>query len=268
MNRRQFILGAGATALAATAVGSTVLAHEIGTHRLRERFVRLSIGLTRPLRVAALGDIHFDPRYEEEYLADVMARLNALTADLILYTGDFVTRTTQRMDDLARILATGNARLGSFAALGNHDHWSGAGAVVRSLDRQGIRVLRNACYKLPEQELAYLSALDSYWGGHPNPTVLAQTPANSRHILLVHEPDPFQFLNDPRIALQISGHTHGGQVRLPALGALILPSYGRLFQEGLYTLNGRRLYVNPGIGTLSPHVRINCPPEITVFELT
>ncbi len=98
--------------------------------------------------------------------------------------------------------------------------------------------------------------------------MIGKTPPDSRHIVLVHEPDSFLTLTDPRIKLQLSGHTHGGQVRLPLMGAVILPKMGHHFQTGLYQKDGRMLYVNRGIGTLAPHVRVNCRPEITVFELS
>jgi predicted MPP superfamily phosphohydrolase len=267
MNRRRFIQGTATTALAA-ATGASLLAHGIRTHDLEQRTVRLPMGLNRPLRMVALGDIHFDPLYEEAYLAHISARITALQPDLVVYTGDFVTQHLSRMHDLAALLSRTVSRLGSFATLGNHDHWAGAGAVSAALEKEGIRVLRNASYPLPGEDDFFLTGLDSFWAGTPDPTILARTPATSRHILLVHEPDPFTRLDDPRIKLQISGHTHGGQIRAPLIGALVLPKLGRDYQEGLYARNDRLLYVNRGVGTLRPHIRIHCRPEITVFELS
>jgi predicted MPP superfamily phosphohydrolase len=265
--RRNFIRGLAAGAVVAAA-GEPFVHHRIQTHALDARAVRLSLGLPQPLRVAALGDIHFDPLYEEAYVARIAARVTDLKADLIIYTGDFVTASVARMRNLAALLAGGVARLGSYATLGNHDHWSGAAAVTQALESRGIRVLRNSSIAIPGEENVYLSALDSFWAGTPNPSMLARTPPDSRHILLVHEPDPFATLDDPRIKLQISGHTHGGQVRVPFVGALRLPKWGRNYQEGLYARDGRYLYVNRGVGTISPHVRFRCAPEITVFELS
>jgi predicted MPP superfamily phosphohydrolase len=267
MNRRNFIRGlAAGTAVAAA--GTPFVCHRIQTHALQTHVQRLALGLQAPLRVAALGDIHFDPHYEEEYLSHVVDRINELNADMVVFTGDFVTNSATRMRDLATILARATSRLGSYATLGNHDHWAGALRVSNALEDQGIRVLRNASIPLPGQDNAYLSSLDSYWAGDPDPSILKRTPADSRHILLVHEPDPFATLNDPRIKLQVSGHTHGGQVRAPLIGALHLPKLGRLYQEGLYAKDERLLYVNRGIGTIGPHIRFGCPPEITVFELS
>ena len=267
MTRRNFVRGLAAGAVGAAA-SVPLIERRIQTHALDKRVVPLSLGLAKPLRVAALGDIHFDPQYEESYVSHVAATLTAASPDLIVYTGDFITAHVTRMRDLAKLLAGGVARFGCFATLGNHDHWSGATAVTKALESEGIRVLVNNSIEIPGQDNVYLSALDSYWAGNPQPTILAKTPEDSRHILLVHEPDPFATLDDPRIKLQISGHTHGGQVRAPLVGALHLPKWGQKYQEGLYTQDGRHLYVNRGIGTLFPHVRFRCPPEITLLELT
>lgn len=267
MNRRNFILGAGATALAAAA-GTPLLIRGIRTHDVERKAVHLSLGLSRPLRMAALGDIHFDPLFEEAYIEQIAAYITELQADIVVYTGDFVTHHASRIKDLVALLSRSESRLGSFATLGNHDHWTNSIAITLALEKGGIRVLRNQWFKLPDEENVFLTGLDSFWAGTPDPTILSRTPKNSRHILLVHEPDPFAQLNDPRIKLQISGHTHGGQIRAPLIGALVLPELGRNFQEGLYVRDSRLLYVNRGVGTLKPHVRFHCRPEITVFELS
>jgi hypothetical protein len=267
ITRRTFVRGLAAGTVAA-AVGAPLIRHRIQTHTLDTHPVHLSIGLQQPLRIVALGDIHFDPLYEEAYMGRVMDAVNEVQPDVIAYTGDFLTHSAVRMRDLAELLARGTARIGSYATLGNHDHWAGADVVTSALEDHGIRVLRNASVPLPGHDNAYLSALDSYWAGRPDPSILARTRVDSRHILLVHEPDPFATLDDPRIKLQISGHTHGGQVRMPGVGALHLPKWGVKYQEGLFAQDSRLLYVNRGVGTMSPHIRFRCPPEITVFELS
>jgi uncharacterized protein len=267
MNRRTFIRRAVTTALAATA-GGTAMTYARDTHAIEKCRVPLTLGLNLPLRVAVMGDIHFDPLYEEAYIAATVTEINGLHPDLILYTGDFITNQSRRVHDLAAILSLGTARLGAYAVPGNHDHWAGLAGITSALEKKGIRFLRNKCVALPDEDQVFLSGLDSFWAGTPDPSVLAATPENSRHILLVHEPDSFLQVTDPRVKLQISGHTHGGQVRLPFYGALVLPRFGRNFEMGLYKQESRSLYVNRGIGTLLPHVRLNCAPEITVFELT
>jgi hypothetical protein len=268
VNRRIFLntlLGASVTGAVAVSVG----AYGEDTHDLEVNTVPVRLGLQRPLRMVALGDIHYDPLCEDSYIAGVVKAINLLQADLIVYTGDFVTSRLQRVSDLAVLLASAHARLGAFTIPGNHELWTNVVFVERILnDRAGIRMLRNASIALPGEDEVYLTGLDSFSAGFPNPSILDRTPAQSRHIVLAHEPDSFRDLTDPRIRLQISGHTHGGQVRLPLFGALVLPSWGHDFQQGLYTRDGRLLYVNRGIGTMGVHLRINCRPEITVFELT
>jgi len=267
ITRRTFVRGLMATSgMAAT--GASILAYGADTHDIEQKTVRLSLGLGSPLRLVTLGDIHFDPLYDELYLEEVVRQLTALKADLVVFTGDFITYKLSRMHDLARLLGRAEARLGLLAILGNHDMWWGTERVARELENNGIRVLRNSSYELPGEKDFFLTGLESYWGGKPDPSVVSQTATSARHILLIHEPDPFAHLNDPRIKLQISGHTHGGQIRAPWIGAVRLPKYGQKFPQGLYNRDDRLLYVNRGVGTLKPHIRFDCRPEITVFELT
>ena len=266
MNRRTFIRGALASTITAAA-GTSIYAYGSNTHDIETTTIPLAIGLNKPLRMVALGDIHFDPLYEESYIEHVSNFVTGLQADLILYTGDFMTAHAGRIGDLADLLSRSVSRLGSFAVPGNHDHWTGIWKITTALEKRGIRVLCNKSIALPDEDSVYLTGLDSFWAGRPDLTIFSRMPNNSRHILLVHEPDSFAQLDDPRIKLQISGHTHGGQVRVPLYGALVFPKFGRNFEAGLYARDERSLYVNRGIGTLRPHLRLNCRPEITVFEL-
>ncbi|QJX00644.1 metallophosphoesterase [Frigoriglobus tundricola] len=230
--------------------------------------VPIDLGLTTPLTVAVLSDIHFDPLYEIDYLEEVVARNNQLSPDLIIHTGDFLSQSAERLSDLLAVLAKGRAGVGSFAVLGNHDHYIGADAITAGLMASGISVLRNRSVPLPGQKDCYLTGLESFWAGAPNLTPIESSPPHARHILLAHEPDSFDLLTDARIALQVSGHTHGGQVRLPLVGAICLPSWGKKYEAGLYARGEQRLYVNRGIGTVKRHFRFNCRPEITLLALT
>jgi hypothetical protein len=268
MNRRTFVRGALTTTIA-TAAGASILSYGSDTHDLETTTVPLAIGLSKSLRIVTLGDIHFDPLYEEAYIERVSNLVTGLRADIVLYTGDFITAHADRVGHLADLLSRTGSRLGSFAVPGNHEHWTGLGAITRALEKRGgIRVLCNESIPLPDEDSFYLSGIDSFWSGKPDLTIFSRTPDDSRHIVLVHEPDSFAQLDDPRIKLQISGHTHGGQVRLPFIGALVLPKMGQNYDAGLFIQDGRNLYVNRGIGTLLPHVRFDCRPEITVFDLT
>jgi predicted MPP superfamily phosphohydrolase len=266
MRRRTFIRGLLGTA-ALAGVG-TAYAGEFERHGFQCEIVPLRLGLAEPLRVALLSDIHFDPLYETGYLESVYAGLAATKPDLVVYTGDFVTHSAARFADFGRIAASVRPPLGAFASLGNHDHYAQVRQVERVLEASDIQVLRNAIAPLPRNAGWFLAGLDSFWAGRPNPAVLDQLSPDARILALVHEPDAWDVVPDPRIRLQLSGHTHGGQVRLPLVGALELPTWGKHYDQGLFERDGRFLYVNRGIGTVTLPVRVNCPPEITIFELT
>ena len=268
MKRRILIKTLGRAFLAAcfAAIATVGNAFTLGRHRLVLERVPLDLGLGKPLKIIVLGDLHFDPSFEVDYLKKVVARAKALKPDIVLHTGDFMSHDARRAGELAEILAP----LGGYAALGNHDFWSGADAVTRALETKGnIRVLRNTSLPLPGFPGVYVSGLESYWGGKPDPSCLHRTPPDSKHLLIVHEPDPFEDLNDPRIRLQVSGHTHGGQCRVPLFNyAPILPRWGKRFAYGLFRKDNRFLYVTRGVGTVDLKVRFWCPPEITVLEVT
>ena len=196
MNRRTFVkrsLVAGAVGLGAgTGYGRFIERHAVEVVPLE-----IELGLPEPLTVAVLGDIHFDPLYETDYLEDVVARTNRLSPDLILYTGDFLSRSADRLADLLAVLRKARTAAGSFAVLGNHDHRVGADQVTDAFTSSGIPVLRNRSVPLPGRKDWYLTGLESYWSGAPSTASLASTPPHSRHILLVHEPDSFDLLTDP-----------------------------------------------------------------------
>lgn len=206
----------------------------IERHAVEVVSVPIALGLTAPLTVAVLSDIHFDPLYEIDYLEEVVARTNRLSPDLIIHTGDFLSRSADRLSDLLAVLGRARAGFGSFAVLGNHDHDIGADAVTAGLSAAGTTVLRNRSVPLPGQKDWRLTGLESFWAGAPRLTPVVSSPPHARHVLLAHEPDSFDLLTDARIALQLSGHTHGGQVRLPAVGAVCLPSWGKKYEAGLY----------------------------------
>ena len=267
MNRRKFLrrtLVATPLVLGGTAAYGKV----IERHHLEVVPVDLDLGLGAPLTAALVSDLHFDPLFETGYLETVVATVNATNPDLVLFAGDYVTDTTDRLPELVGILGRVEARVGRFGILGNHDHWVAADRVEYGLSAAGVTVLRNRSVPLPGRPGWFLTGLESFWGGWPNTRSIEETPADARHLLLVHEPDSFDRLTGARIAVQLSGHTHGGQLRLPFGGAIRLPSWGKKYEAGLYEVGGRRLYVNRGIGTVNRHYRVNCRPEVTLLRLT
>lgn len=229
--------------------------------------VELAVGIGTPLRVAFLSDFHFDPLFETDYLEHVVAETNAAGPDMVVFGGDFVSHAVDRLSELTAILGKAQSPVGTFAVLGNHDHWVDAARVAAGLAAANIRVLRNETVAIPDRPGWFLTGIESFWAGRPSTRSLEATPADSRHLVIAHEPDSFDRLTDRRIALQVSGHTHGGQIRPPGIGALHLPTWGQRYDAGLFEDGNRRLYVNRGIGTVGQHYRLNCRPEITLFRL-
>jgi uncharacterized protein len=271
MNRRQFVRR---TILSSPFVlgGTMAYSRFIERHAVEVVTQELDLGLGVPLTVAFLSDFHFDPLFEVDYMETVVAKVNASNPDLVLLGGDYVSNSANRLQALVDVLAKAKSRLGTFGILGNHEFWmgdgaNGADAIAAVLDKSGIRILRNESVPIPGVPNCYLTGFESFWSGNPRLDCLKATPAESRHLVLAHEPDSFAKLTDPRIVLQMSGHTHGGQIRLPFAGAILLPTWGKKYEAGLYERATQRLYVNRGIGTVGQHFRLNCRPEITLFKL-
>jgi hypothetical protein len=149
--------------------------------------------------------------------------------------------------------------------------WTNADIVHEGLTQAGIPLLRNSGRALEiGRAVLFVAGLDDGWSGRPNlDTALAARPAGAATVLMFHEPDLADAIApDGRINLQLSGHSHGGQVRLPGLGAPILPYLGQKYDQGLYSLRDMWLYTNRGLGVVGPPVRFNCPPEVTDLTLT
>jgi predicted MPP superfamily phosphohydrolase len=157
-----------------------------------------------------------------------------------------------------------------YAILGNHDHWTDADEVARALQTQPITVLRNAAIPIDRGGARlWIAGVDDVWERHADlDQALRLVPADQATILLAHEPDYADLAAQYSVDLQLSGHSHGGQVQLPFFGSPILPYLGRKYPRGLYQIGSLQLYTNRGLGVVSPPVRFNCRPEITLFTLT
>lgn len=221
-------------------------------------------------RIAVLSDFHLQPFTKIEHIQSAVQLANSLKRDVVVLLGDFVDETVEAIHDLAPALSQLNARHGVFAVLGNHDYWNGAKIVQRGLQASGIPVLVNSGVELQNGVgSVFFAGVESAWAGRPNlAAAMDSWRGNIPTVLLAHEPDYADTAAlDPRVSLQLSGHSHGGQVRLPMIGALRLPSWGRRYDHGLYRIQDLQLYTNRGIGMACHPVRFNCPPEITEVTL-
>jgi len=236
------------------------------------------------LTIVQLSDFHVGPFVSAADVRRSVEMANGLGADLIVLTGDFVYLTAGYSTACAQELAALRAELGVFAVLGNHDVWAGADQVAANLTAAGVRVLRNEGLPLRFEgaDLWLLGvddsgdsreSFDSFKASMAGAAaelagMLESIPAEAPRLLLVHNPDFAEMLPEGRIDLVLSGHTHGGQVRLPLFGPPIVPScFGQKYAAGLVAGPRAPVYVNRGIGLIPPPIRLNCRPEITRLRL-
>lgn len=279
VSRRSFLKGltrlaAGTAVAGAAGYSGYQYATEIETHwlnieRLQIPINRLGTGL-EGLRIVQLSDIHLHPFTQIDFVREVVDTVNALEPDLVALTGDYVLRGADSIFELAPVLASMNPKYGIFAVFGNHDLWTDRRTVSRGFEEVGIPLLRNEGLTLSiGQEQLYVAGVDDGWSGRPDlAAAMAHHPGHIPTLLLAHEPDlADRFSPDERISLQLSGHTHGGQVRLPGIGPLVLPRYGKKYEKGLYRVKEMWVYTNRGVGVIGPPIRINCRPEVTEITL-
>jgi predicted MPP superfamily phosphohydrolase len=279
ISRRGFLKAAGKLAVGGCVAAAGGLAGyqyslRIETEWLAIEKVQVPLKELKPalegLKIVQLSDIHLHPFTQIGFVQKAVATANALQPDLMVVTGDYVLQSADSIFELAPVLTSLNARYGVFTILGNHDLWADAEVVRAGLREVGLPVLRNEGLALDiGGEAIYLAGVDDGWSGQPDLNVaLVNRPADVPTILLAHEPDlADSFSLDGRVSLQLSGHSHGGQVRLPGIGAPLLPYLGRKYDQGLYKVNGMWLYTNRGIGVIGPPVRFNCRPEVTEMTL-
>jgi predicted MPP superfamily phosphohydrolase len=228
-------------------------------------------------RIAQISDIHFGDFLGQSHVENVVRTTNELHPDLIVITGDFVTSGGNRRtrhgaiaaEPCARVLSGLYAPLGIFAVLGNHDALSDPVYVTKALEAQRIRVLRNASVPMERDGgRLWVAGVDDVLGrGARVDVTFRGIPGDEPVIALVHEPDFADVLCKQHVDLQLSGHSHGGQVRIPFVGAPVLPEMARKYPLGMYRVRGMQLYTNPGVGVIELPIRFDCPPEITVFTL-
>ena len=221
-------------------------------------------------RIAQISDIHYYPFTTLELVDRAVEMANQLIPDLIVLTGDFVWHEVEAIFELMPSLSRLNAKHGVFAGLGNHDHWTDVNVVTHAIEQAGMPLLVNQGVPISVgKSTLYLASLDDGWSGKPNLTdAMANWSEDATTVLLMHEPDLApRYAPDKRIHLQLSGHSHGGQVRLPLYGPLVLPYLSWKYPMGLYNVDGMWLYTNRGLGTTNIPLRVNCAPEITELTL-
>lgn len=278
ITRRSFLKGGAALA----AVGFPLYAAEISRHEIS--IERHSIRLERlpdqfrGMRIVQISDFHYAEYTEPYFLREVVDHVNRLKPDMVVLNGDFVTnglfpenRTKSFAYKCAEILTQVHCPL-RYAVLGNHDAASAfEDAVIDALAIHKLTLLNNAFTPLERdgKRLWIAGTGDVFCDQMDLDKAVPPSSLTDGEpvILMVHEPDVLPEVAKYKVDLMLSGHTHGGQIRLPFLPALSLPEYGKRYVEGLFRLGPTQLYVNRGIGTVGLPFRFNCPPEITEITL-
>lgn len=282
--RRKFLqLGIAGTAVGALAVvgdGTIFAAND-------PQLVSIEVPLPRlheswdGFRIAQLSDFHYDDYFSVVPLRKAIAMVNQQQPDLVVLTGDFVTSPKRRpsrpvamqaaraVEPCAALLTQLHTRAGILAVLGNHDIDTDAGHVIEVLQSHGIPVLRNRSVPLERDgKRLWFSGVDDVLVGKPRlDLALKDIPSDETVVLLAHEPDWADYVSRHPVDLQLSGHSHGGQIRFPIIGAPYLPPLAKKYPWGLRRIGPLALYTNCGIGTIRIPMRLNCPPEVTMITL-
>jgi predicted MPP superfamily phosphohydrolase len=271
LRRRQWLKWAGvASAAALIGVDATLIERRrlgVNTYRIPVRHLPPAfIGF----RIVQLSDLHLDPLTPLPWLCGVLDQAQRLNGQIIVCTGDYVHargRATQ-VDAIWPELVRLRAPLGVFNVLGNHDHWADTGRSLEWLERSGQSVRHRARPVQIGAHRIWIAGAGDYWEDRCGiDEALAPVPTDECRIVLAHNPDTADVPWRSRVDLMLSGHTHGGQVRLPLLGAPVLPVRNKRYASGLVTTDRTRVFISRGIGWAILPVRFNCPPQIAVLEL-
>lgn len=222
-------------------------------------------------RIVQISDIHVNKWTSQARLRRIFRIVNQQKPDLIAITGDFVTGQQERfIPNLAATMGQLAAKDGKYGVLGNHDYWSDPKALVQAMVQTGVFNLDNTFQTIQRGNAKlYIAGVDDVWAGKSRlDLVLENLPSDGAAILLAHEPD-FADISGAtgRFDLQLSGHSHSGQIRLPFLRPFYLPELGRKYYSGLNQVGAMMVYTNRGLGMTGLHLRLNCRPEITVIDL-
>ncbi len=243
-------------------ITSPITTTDLVTHRYEVTHSKWS---GSPLRVVHLTDFHVHTSLPLEYYQRVVTLAEQAKPNLLVFTGDFVTDldALPKLQEVLRPLA----KLGTHAVLGNHDYWAGADAVRKVVLESGLRLLSNesVIVSIDGTDIA-ISGCDYPWG--TSEKSIPSQKDDMLHIVLSHTPDNIYRISKSSADFVFSGHYHAGQIRIPLLGPIVVPSvYGRRFDHGHFVVNDTHLFVAAGIGAANPPVRIYCQPDIFIVDI-
>ena len=282
MSRRDFLklLKAGTISLGTLAAGGAGWSSLIEPGLIQIESVDVNLPRLTPqffgTRIAQISDIHMGGWMNSERLQHALDLVIDEKPDFLLLTGDFLighifdSHSEEHLQSLTDIFTSLTKSIPTFGILGNHDYWTSANAIREMLGQSGVIDLTNSMFTNSRgNETLHFCGVDDIWEGDVKlDDVIAKLPRDGAAVLLAHEPDfADESAGAGRFDLQVSGHSHGGQVVIPFYGPPILPYLGQKYPSGLYHVGNMLQYTNRGLGMIDPPVRFNCPPEITVFTL-
>ncbi|PGO27782.1 metallophosphoesterase [Bacillus cereus] len=225
------------------------------------------------MKILQFSDLHLGYYLSLQHLSQIVSKINAANPDIVLFTGDLIDNYQTYTDTpfVASILKNIQAPFGKFAIYGNHDHGGyGTEYYDHIMRESGFELLQNSEKRirlLDNSEISIFGLDDILLGKPKIAETLQQARQNTYNIVLVHEPDIAPQIATYPINLQLSGHSHGGQVKIPFLGAIVTPSLAKHYIEGFYSIQDLSLYVNRGLGRTRVPFRFMSKPEITLFTL-
>jgi uncharacterized protein len=232
----------------------------------------------QPLKILQLADLHASHVVSLDFISEAVRMGLELQPDLICLTGDFITHGYKALDGYAEVLRPLADGTPTFACLGNHDGglWASrrhgyktTNRVREVLDEAGVTLLHNSALTVQVRDSKLrLVGLGDIWAGEMQPMIAfaSNDPSADATVVLSHNPDTKTYLKPYPWDLLLSGHTHGGQVKLPFIGAPVSSVKDRRFMEGLHPWEGRWIHVTRGVGNLLG-IRFNCPPEVSLITL-
>ncbi len=277
LSRGSLLAGGAIGALAAIGVSARELyaARHINPYSPQLERIELplppSIAALHGLKIGFVTDTHVGPFISLDDLQRALDLLRPEKPDLLLLGGDYISESPRYLAGAAELLEllAAEAPLGCYAVMGNHDYSITGAYAIKALAEVGIPILRNdvAEVKVGNDSL-WIAGIDETLLGSPDPEgTMAKVPKGGAALALWHEPTFAEQAAAAGAFAQLSGHTHGGQVRLPIIGPIGLPVHGHRHVIGLSEANGMPVYTSRGVGVYRPPIRINCPPEVTVVTL-
>ncbi|HEY2830746.1 MAG TPA: metallophosphoesterase [Thermoanaerobaculia bacterium] len=217
------------------------------------------------LRIAFVTDTHVAPFVRRDFYREIVQRVNGFDPEVVLFGGDFVS-FRRHIPLAAEVLFEGLKATERYAVLGNHDYWASADDVQRELGARGVKFLTNDAVLL--RGALPLVGIDEIYRGRPDvKKAFGDIDAAATCIAISHHPDVIDLVESRRVDLLLCGHTHGGQIRLPFFGPIVIPSrHEGEYASGFHRLRNVLMYVSRGIGAIPP-VRVLCRPEVAMFTL-